>query len=204
MIVQEENCLVTSRFSDNFIPFFVFQAQRRGITLDVWETIIDVSGAEYDVMFGQPGIQLKRVITHFFSNETIMEDVFRQVLIMSLVTDYTDDGVERQIKSQKELSYFDFRELNFGQTYLDTFSVADCVTEPGGRRYFDIFVKHIGQYSFLYHFSSSLYLYHLHSLSLSIYIYIISYGATEVEFVLEFVSILMICHPCQKSEHLPL
>lgn len=75
-----------------------------------------------------------------------MEDMFRQVLIMSLVTDFTDDGIERQVVSQKEMSYFDFRELNFGDTYLDTFNVADCITDPAGRRYFDIFIKHIGQY----------------------------------------------------------
>lgn len=105
-----------------------------------------MNGAEFDIMFELFG-NIKRVITHFFSNETIMEDMFRQVLIMSLVTDYTDDGAERQVKSQKELSYFDFRELNFGQTYLDTFNVADCVTDPAERRYFDIFIKHIGSYN---------------------------------------------------------
>lgn len=125
----------------------MFQAQRRGITLDVWETVVDMKGEEFDIMFGEPGIELKRVITHFFSNETIMDDMFRQVLIMSLITDYTDDGLERQVKSQREMSYFDFRELNFGDTYLDTFSVADCITDPAERRYFDIFIKHIGQYS---------------------------------------------------------
>lgn len=113
----------------------------------MWETVIDVNGEEFDIMFELFG-NIKRVITHFFSNETIMEDMFRQVLVMSLVTDYTDDGAERQVRSQKELSYFDFRELNFGQTYLDTFNVADCVTDPAERRYFDIFIKHIGLYRF--------------------------------------------------------
>ena len=115
--------------------------------MDVWETVVDVKGEEFNIMFGGPDIQLKRVITHFFSNETIMEDMFRQVLIMSLITDYTDNKVDREARSKKEMSYFDFRELNFGDTYLDTFSVADCVTDPAERRYFDIFVKHIGQYS---------------------------------------------------------